>query len=281
MSSIRQEPDWFPLDTTLIAGHQVVVCGRKVLAEAMAHDCKAIRERQRLKSPWRPRVVFDINGQGVSLFWSDQSYRSAVEQADIIHADGGFVVASSRLTPGPKIEERTATTDVFHDFARRAEQDGLSFYIFGGTEDVNRRCADIMVEQYPRLNIVGRRNGYFKDDEIDGIIDEINARHPDVLWVGLGKPREQVFCTTHGSRIKAGWVVTCGGCFNFVTGDYSRAPKWMQGLNIEWIHRAFSEPRLFWRYLTTSPHAIYVVAKEDFLGQWLRGLFSGNRTNSS
>jgi N-acetylglucosaminyldiphosphoundecaprenol N-acetyl-beta-D-mannosaminyltransferase len=60
-------------------------------------------------------------------------------------------------------------------------------------------------------------------------------------------------------RINAAWIVTCGGCFNFVTGAYGRAPQWMQSANLEWLHRLATNPRkLFWRYVVSSPHALLI-----------------------
>jgi N-acetylglucosaminyldiphosphoundecaprenol N-acetyl-beta-D-mannosaminyltransferase len=84
----------------------------------------------------------------------------------------------------------------------------------------------------------------------------------DILWVGLGKPKEQTFVIRNKLLIKVPVIITCGGCYNFVTGDYKRAPLLFQKLGLEWLHRAVTEPRkLLWRYLTTNPHAIYCAIK--------------------
>jgi len=81
-----------------------------------------------------------------------------------------------------------------------------------------------------------------------------------VLWVGLGVPLEYEFCERNRDRLKAGWIVTCGGCFNFATGAYRRAPEWMQRTGLEWLHRLWREPkRLFWRYAVTNPLAIFLL----------------------
>ena len=81
-----------------------------------------------------------------------------------------------------------------------------------------------------------------------------------MIWVGLSAPLEYEFALRNRGRLKAGWLVTCGGCFNFVTGAYARAPKWMQTAGLEWLHRIWREPRrLFWRYATTNPVAIFLL----------------------
>ena len=69
------------------------------------------------------------------------------------------------------------------------------------------------------------------------------SRVPDVIWVGLSVPLEYEFAVRNRGRLKAGWLVTCGGCFNFITGAYKRAPRWMQAIGLEWLHRLCREPK--------------------------------------
>jgi exopolysaccharide biosynthesis WecB/TagA/CpsF family protein len=110
------------------------------------------------------------------------------------------------------------------------------------------------------LQIAGRRHGFFEPEDEQAICDEINASGADVLWVGLGVPLEYEFCLRHRSHLKPGWIVTCGGCFNFAIGAYKRAPGWMQRAGLEWLHRVWREPRrLFWRYAVTNPLAIFLL----------------------
>ena len=90
--------------------------------------------------------------------------------------------------------------------------------------------------------------------------DEINRSGADIVFVGLGVPLEYEFCARNKPRLRAGWVVTCGGCYNFVTGDYKRAPQWMQRHALEWLYRLVREPkRLFWRYAVTNPLALFFL----------------------
>lgn len=185
----------------------------------------------------KSQLVMDVNGHGLSLARTDESYRDLTRQADIIHADGGFLVSLSHKLSGPEIPERSATTDMIHDFARKFEETGHSFYLFGATEEVNAQCARELEKMYPKLKIAGRRNGYFSDAEEQGIIDDINASGADVVWIGLGKPLEQKVALRWQNKVKATWLITCGGCFNYVTGHYKRAPMWMQDWNLEWLHR--------------------------------------------
>jgi N-acetylglucosaminyldiphosphoundecaprenol N-acetyl-beta-D-mannosaminyltransferase len=209
-----------------------------------------------------PRVVMDVNGHGLSLARTDKGFRECVQQADIIHADGGFLVTLSKYLTGPEIPERSATTDMIHDFAQRFEESGHSFYLLGATEEVNRLCVQELERRYPKLKIAGARSGYFSNEDEPEIIEQINASGADVVWVGMGKPREQEIALRWKSKLSTSWIVTCGGCFNYITGHYKRAPKWMQDYNVEWVHRLLHNPRqLFWRYLVTSPHALLIALR--------------------
>src|SRR5262249_15210041 len=151
-----------------------------------------------------------------------------------------------------------ATTDFIHDAAKAAVAHGLKIFLLGATEQANADCADVLHRLYPGLEIAGRHNGYFKQDDEAAICEAINASGADIVFVGLSVPFEYEFAVRNKHRLRAGWLVTCGGCFNFVTGAYRRAPRWMQDASLEWLYRLAREPRrLFWRYAVTNPLAAF------------------------
>jgi N-acetylglucosaminyldiphosphoundecaprenol N-acetyl-beta-D-mannosaminyltransferase len=249
---------WVQFSHCQIGGYSVVTASRAELAEAMVEDCLAAR---RLNV--RPRLVFDVNGHGLSLRETNIAYRDAMTNADVIHADGGFIVTLSRKITDKPIRERSVTTDMFHDCAKAAVEHGLSFFLLGGEEKDNLECALRLQSLHPGLKIAGRRHGFFSEAEEIDVINAINAAAPDILWVGLGKPKEQIFSVRWGRSIKAGWLITCGGCFNYVSGRYKRAPLWMQRANLEWLHRMVTNPKLIWRYMVTNPHAIWIILRKS------------------
>jgi exopolysaccharide biosynthesis WecB/TagA/CpsF family protein len=241
-------------DDVLIGGIRTSRLSRLELAEMIAGSSNAAAPA----GP--PKLVFDLNGQGLALsFWSE-AYLEDLLAADLVHADGQPMVTASRLLTRTPIAERSATTDMFHDVAAIARQSGKSFYLLGATEEVNRDCAKRMRASYPGLRIVGRRNGYFSREEEPEICREINESGADIVWVGFGKPAEQAFCVRNRDRLSAAWLITCGGCFNYTTGAYGRAPRWMQDAGFEWLYRMLTRPRhLAWRYLTTCPVAALLL----------------------
>ncbi len=119
---------------------------------------------------------------------------------------------------------------------------------------MSKRCS-------PICGIVGHCHGYLRGNALRRKVDEINALAPDYLWVALGVPYEQVFVELFTPLLSnVGVIKTSGGLFNFLSGSRARAPKWMQAIGLEWVWRIWLEPRrLFWRYLTTNPHALYLL----------------------
>jgi exopolysaccharide biosynthesis WecB/TagA/CpsF family protein len=243
-------------DEVMVGGVKTACLSRANLTRMMLADCFAARETEGT----HPKLVFAINGHAIAQVASDENFRRVFESADIIHADGQAAVFASRLLTGTPIPERSATTDFIHDAAKAAVEHGLRFFLFGATEEANEKAVRVLRETYPGLQIVGRRHGYFSLLDEDDICDEINLTQPDVIWVGLSLPLEYEFAVRNRGRLKAGWLVTCGGCFNYVTGDYTRAPRWMQAIGLEWLHRVWFEPkRLFWRYAVTNPLAFFYL----------------------
>jgi exopolysaccharide biosynthesis WecB/TagA/CpsF family protein len=240
----------------IVGGIKIACLSRCELADLMVEDCLAAR----MIPSHTPKLVFSANGNSIARFAAEGEFRAQYADADIVHADGQPVVFASRLLTDAPIPERSATTDYFLDAAEAAQKTGLRFFLLGATEEVNARCAAILSARYPGLEIVGRRNGYFTRADEPAICEQINASGADIVWVGLGVPLEHGFCTRNKHRLRAGWLVTCGGCFNFVTGDYSRAPEWMQAVGLEWLYRMAREPRrLFWRYAVTNPQALFLM----------------------
>jgi exopolysaccharide biosynthesis WecB/TagA/CpsF family protein len=212
----------------------------------------------------KPKLLYDINGHAISLFHSDAGYRDALQAADLVHADGQSVVFASRLLCATPIEERTATTDMLFDYAARAARERVSFFLLGGDEATNAACAKRLVKMFPDLIIAGRHHGFFSAAEEPAVLDKIESSGADILWVGLGKPLEQIFGVRARERLSCSWIITCGGCFNFATGHYRRAPEWMQRLGFEWFHRMITKPnKLVWRYLSTNPIATFWMLRDS------------------
>jgi exopolysaccharide biosynthesis WecB/TagA/CpsF family protein len=243
----------------IVGGVRVAPLSRSEICSVVAGDCR--RREDDADARRTTRLLFSANGQALSLAARNLEFRDALDQADLVHADGQAIVFASKRIRGRPIPERSATTDLIHDLCRASLHEGFSLFLLGGEEDVSARCAEELLRLYPGLKVAGRRNGYFGCDQERDVCEEINASGADILWVGLGKPKEQLFCIRNRQHLRVAWAISCGGCFNFVAGDYRRAPEWMQSSGLEWLFRALTSPRkLLWRYVTTNPHATFLIA---------------------
>jgi exopolysaccharide biosynthesis WecB/TagA/CpsF family protein len=213
----------------------------------------------------RPLYLTSANGEVLARCSTEPMTDRLFRAADLINADGQPLVVVSRLKSKTPLPERVATTDLFHVIARKAEAAGLSFYLFGADETENARAVANVRKLYPRLRIVGHSHGYLKADALRAKVDEINALAPDYLWVALGVPYEQAFVEEYSPLLpNVGVIKTSGGLFNFLSGSRPRAPRWMQTAGLEWAWRIWLEPRrLFWRYLTTNPRALWLLLKNS------------------
>jgi N-acetylglucosaminyldiphosphoundecaprenol N-acetyl-beta-D-mannosaminyltransferase len=209
----------------------------------------------------RPLYLTSANGEVLARCSTEPMTERLFRAADLINADGQPLVTVSRLRSSTPLPERVATTDLFHVVARKAAAAGLTFYMFGADEDENAAAVANVRITYPDLRIVGHSHGYLRGDALRAKVDEINALAPDYLWVALGVPYEQAFVEEFTPRLSnVGVIKTAGGLFNFLSGSRPRAPQWMQQMGLEWAWRIWLEPRrLFWRYLTTNPRAIYLL----------------------
>lgn len=247
-----------------IGGFETVAITRHALAERMVADSLQARDARESGVSILPKLVFSSNGQGISLAGRDPEFAAMMSAADLVHADGMSVVFASRLLGRP-LPERIATTDFFHDAAKAAGKHGLRFFIFGASEEQNFAACKSIRANYPDVEIVGRRNGYFQPSDDAAICQQIVDSGADVLWVALGKPLQEQWCVRNKERLRGvGWVKTCGGLYEFLGGQKKRAPVWMQKFGLEWGWRLLQDPRrLFWRYMITTPHSAYLLASRS------------------
>ncbi|TXI12150.1 MAG: glycosyltransferase [Rhizobium sp.] len=256
-STIPTQDHPLALPSVLIGGLPITVVNRRNAASFMIE----VARRRRRDS--RPYYFTSANGEVVARVHGDAHIARLFREADQILADGQPLVLASRLLCRVQLPERVATTDLFHDVAELAAREGISFYLLGATEAANHKAVATVQARYPSLHIAGHCHGYLAGEALEAKLDEINALAPDILWIGLGVPREQIFVHDFAARLaNVGVIKTSGGLFDHLAEKTKRAPIWIQRAGFEWFWRVLMEPRrLFWRYLTTNPYAIYAILR--------------------
>lgn len=139
----------------------------------------------------------------------------------------------------------------------------LTHYFLGGSADCLARLEAFFLRENPAVRIVGSHHGYFKADESDAIVAEINRLSPDFVWIGLGTPKQQEWIFENKARIQRGVVLAVGFAFDVNAGTKSDAPLWMQRLGLTWIHRIASEPRrLLKRYARYNSLFVFYLVRD-------------------
>jgi exopolysaccharide biosynthesis WecB/TagA/CpsF family protein len=247
---------WLDVPVAMVGGLPIAVIDRMACARLMVDAAMARRGAE------GPALVFtSANGQVLSMCEADDDIRALFLSSDLINADGMPLVFASQFLSDRKLPERVATTDLIYEVAEIAQGCASSFYLLGATSVVVEGAVRHLRELYPRLDIVGYRDGYFSPQDEAEVVAAINDVRPDILWLGLGAPAEQRFAMRHrGGLHRVGLIKTSGGLFDFLSGKNRRAPDWMQAAGLEWAYRIYQEPkRLVGRYLRTNPHALFLL----------------------
>jgi N-acetylglucosaminyldiphosphoundecaprenol N-acetyl-beta-D-mannosaminyltransferase len=135
-------------------------------------------------------------------------------------------------------------------------------FLYGGSEQSLSDLANNLQQCYPNFNLVGQISPPFREltpDEDKEHIHQMNASQPDIIWVGLGTPRQDFWMHQHRSELNASVLIGVGAAFDFLSGHKQQAPHWMQRNGLEWLFRLITEPRRLWRrYLIDNP--LFVVS---------------------
>ena len=211
-------------------------------------------------------LVLNVNAYCLNLCYEDPKLRGFLNAAHVVFCDGVGVMLAARIL-GRRIPERITYADWAWQLAALAAAQGLSLYFLGARPGVAQEAARRLRESYPALQIAGVRHGYFDHSagslENQAVVEEINARAPDILLVGLGMPLQERWLMGNRHRLDAGVVLTGGAVFDYVSGRLRRGPRVLTDNGFEWLARLLVEPKRLWRrYLVGNPLFLLRVLKQ-------------------
>lgn len=213
----------------------------------------------------RCRRVTVTGFHGVWEAYKDPAVWSVLNSADLWIPDGIAPVWAARLH-GYREVERAPGVDIMREFLARAHRNGNSSYFYGNTDETLTALCNTVTRDYPGHRIAGSFSPPFRpltDAEDNEIIDRINAAKPDILWVSLGMPKQDIWIFERLSRLKVPVAIGVGAAFAFLGGTVPRCPDWIGRMGFEWIYRFAREPRKLWRRdLLDGPRFLYHVGKE-------------------
>jgi N-acetylglucosaminyldiphosphoundecaprenol N-acetyl-beta-D-mannosaminyltransferase len=204
-----------------------------------------------------PHHVFTADASGIMRAQEDPELQAIVQQADLVTPDGAGVMLATELQ-GMRLPERVSGCDLVERLAQLSAENGYRLYLFGAAEGVADAAAAALVERHPGVQIAGTRHGFFTEDDEVKIVQAINRAKPDILFVALGIPKQEKFIRKHFELLRAPVMIGVGGSFDVISGQLSRAPRWMQKSGLEWLYRLLQEPKRLPR-LAALPQFIWTA----------------------
>lgn len=202
------------------------------------------------------------NVHTVMMGTDDERYKRITNEAALAFPDGMPLSVAGRLL-GHQGIERVSGPDFMLEFMEETAQKGYRHFFYGGAEGTPKLLAEVLQARFPGLQVCGAYSPPFRPltaEEDEQMVKMINDANPDIVWVGLGAPKQEIWMAEHKGRVHA-ITIGVGAAFDFHTGKVERAPKWAQKIGMEWAHRLISEPKRLWRrYLATNPRFMMMFA---------------------
>lgn len=178
-------------------------------------------------------------------------FSQALHSADWLIPDGVGVVLASRLLGG-SITERVAGNDIFEGVSRHLnERGGMSVFFLGATPETLRLIENKLAQDYPNIRVAGTYSPPYRDEftseENEEMLTSINAAKPDVLWVGMSSPKQDIWLHVNRDHLKVGFAAAIGAVFDFYAGNVKRPNPFFRKIGLEWFGRFLQEPRRLWR----------------------------------
>lgn len=211
------------------------------------------------------RYIVATQMHGVMEGRRDPGFRDILNSADLFVPDGFSMVWAAR-SRGFKLRERVPGPDLFREGCRLAEERGYGIFLYGDTQETLSGLTNKLNEEFPNLRISGVFSPPFRPltlEEDNYVVDMINNSGADIVWVGLGAPKQEKWMAEHRDKLDVSVLVGVGAAFKFGSGQITRAPSWIRGHGLEWLWRFCQEPRRLWRrVMIDGPHFMMCVMLE-------------------
>ena len=207
-----------------------------------------------------------LNAMKIVSLAKDPELRRLVRRSALISADGAGIIVGGRIL-GVPVPERVAGIDLFTRLMARAAERGWRPYLLGAKQEVLDAAAAHFLAKHPGLELAGTRNGYFKEDEEQGIAEAIRDSGADLLFIAISSPKKEQFLARWGPLMQVPYMQGVGGSFDVVAGKVSRAPRILRENHLEWAWRLALEPKRMWkRNVVGSSTYLSLVMQARLLG---------------
>ncbi|MBR6523504.1 MAG: WecB/TagA/CpsF family glycosyltransferase [Clostridia bacterium] len=202
--------------------------------------------------------VFTPNSEMVMAAVKDKEFEDVLNSANLLTADGIGIIYASKILSRP-IAQRASGYDISLKIMEKAASSGKTFYLFGAAPGVADKAKEVLETKYAGIKIVGTHDGYFDAQEEIRIIEDINEKTPDILFVCLGCPKQEKWIFENRKKLNAKVAMGLGGCLDVYAGNVKRAPDIYIKLGLEWFYRLMKEPKRFFRMLALPKFMLKVI----------------------
>ena len=204
--------------------------------------------------------VYTPNSEIIMAAYKDAEFKDVLNRAQLLTADGIGVVYASRILNNP-VTERAAGYDITCELLERINGTSYGIFLFGGKPGVAETAKENLLKKYPSLNVVGMRNGYFKPEDDEEIVRQINESGADIVFVCLGAPKQELWIDKYKDSLNAKVAMGIGGSLDVFAGTAQRAPEFFCKYGLEWFYRLMKEPWRAKRMLALPKFALTVLFK--------------------
>lgn len=208
----------------------------------------------------RPHCIFAVNPEKNFSVPANPLLYETFKNADLLIPDGIGVVVAARILHNATLS-RVPGVELMERICGLAAERRFRVFLYGAKEEINRKAVDILMERYPGIRIVGRANGYIKDEEMLALVQRINDSRAEILFLALGSPKQEKWYSDYKNHLNT--VRVCqgiGGTLDAITGNVKRAPDLWCNVGLEWLYRLLSEPKRIRRQKVLPIFAWRVIA---------------------
>lgn len=186
------------------------------------------------------------------------------KKADLLIPDGIGMVLASKFIYNADVQ-RVPGCELMQNICKMSADKGYKIFIYGAKKEVNKAAVDELKARHPSIQIVGCQDGYLAENDMDSLIDRINASNAQILFLALGSPKQEMWISKYRSQLKN--VRVCqgiGGTLDVLAGTVKRAPDFFCKMGIEWLYRLMAEPKRLKRQMKLPFFAIQVIQAKLF-----------------
>jgi len=212
-----------------------------------------------------------VNPHKLNMTSSDKDFKDTYSKFDLVAPDSTGTLLAGRFLSGGFKGERVSGDKLAPHLFNLSEDMDISFFFLGASEDIVRKAKTKITSNNPDLNVVGVHNGYFKTEgpENDRIVNIINHSKANVIFVGMGSPKQEKWICENFNSLEVNAAITMGGYFDLVVKRIDCYPSLVDTFKLNWLYRLLQEPRRLWRrYLFQTPVFFANVTKQKFQSSW-------------